>query len=43
MPELAGMLSAEDVAEAVMFAITRPRSQRILEMAFRPMTEGSWG
>jgi hypothetical protein len=26
-----------------MFAITRPRSQRILEMAFRPMTEGSWG
>jgi 3-oxoacyl-[acyl-carrier protein] reductase len=43
MPELAGMMSATDVAEAVMFAITRPRNQRILEMAFRPMTEGSWG
>jgi 3-oxoacyl-[acyl-carrier protein] reductase len=43
MPELAGMMSAEDVAEAVLFAITRPRNHRILEMAFRPVTEGSWG
>jgi 3-oxoacyl-[acyl-carrier protein] reductase len=43
MPELAGMMSAEDVADAVMFAITRPRNHRILEMAFRPVTEGSWG
>lgn len=43
MPELAGMMSAEDVAEAVMFVLTRPRNHRILEMAFRPVTEGSWG
>jgi NADP-dependent 3-hydroxy acid dehydrogenase YdfG len=43
MPELAGMMTPEDVAEAVVFAITRPRNHRILEMAFRPVTEGSWG
>jgi NADP-dependent 3-hydroxy acid dehydrogenase YdfG len=43
MPELAGMMSAEDVAEVVLFALTRPRSHRILETAFRPVTEASWG
>jgi 3-oxoacyl-[acyl-carrier protein] reductase len=43
MPELAGMMSAEDVAEAVVFVLTRPRGHRILEVAFRPMTETSWG
>jgi len=43
MPELAGMMSAENVAEAVLFVLTRPRNHRILEMAFRPVTEGSWG
>jgi 3-oxoacyl-[acyl-carrier protein] reductase len=43
MPQLAGMMSAGDVAEAVMFALTRPRSHRILEVAFRPVTEASWG
>ena len=43
MPELAGMMTADDVAEAVLFAITRPRNHRILEMAFRPVTEESWG
>jgi NADP-dependent 3-hydroxy acid dehydrogenase YdfG len=40
---LPGMMSAEDVAEAVMFVLTRPRGHRILEVAFRPMTEESWG
>ena len=40
---LAGMMSAEDVAEVVMFVLTRPRNHRILETAFRPMTETSWG
>jgi NADP-dependent 3-hydroxy acid dehydrogenase YdfG len=40
---LAGMMSAEDVAEVVMFVLTRPRSHRILETAFRPVTEPSWG
>jgi 3-oxoacyl-[acyl-carrier protein] reductase len=43
MPELAGMMTAEDVAEAVLFVLTRPRNHRILEMAFRPVTEDSWG
>jgi len=40
---LAGMMTAEDVAEVVMFVLTRPRNHRILETAFRPMTETSWG
>ena len=43
MPELGGMMSAEDVAEAVLFVLTRPRNHRILEVAFRPVTEPSWG
>jgi 3-oxoacyl-[acyl-carrier protein] reductase len=43
MPELEGMMSAEDVAEAVLFVLTRPRNHRILEVAFRPVTETSWG
>jgi NAD(P)-dependent dehydrogenase (short-subunit alcohol dehydrogenase family) len=43
MPQLAGMMSAQDVAEAVLFVVTRPRSHRILEIAFRPVTETSWG
>ena len=40
---LGGMMSAEDVAEVVLFVLTRPRNYRILETAFRPMTEMSWG
>ena len=43
MPELSGMMSADDVAEVVLFALTRPRTHRILETAFRPVTESSWG
>jgi len=43
MPELKGMMSAEDVAEAVLFVLTRPRNHRVLEVAFRPVTEPSWG
>jgi 3-oxoacyl-[acyl-carrier protein] reductase len=43
MPELKDMMRSEDVAEAVRFVLTRPRNHRILEMAFRPMSEGSWG
>jgi 3-oxoacyl-[acyl-carrier protein] reductase len=40
---LVGMMSADDVAEVVLFVITRPRSHRMLETAFRPMGEMSWG
>ena len=43
MPELAGMMSSEDVAEVVLFVLTRPRNHRILETALRPMAEPSWG
>jgi 3-oxoacyl-[acyl-carrier protein] reductase len=43
MPQLAGMMSPDDVAEAVVFVVTRPRNHRILEVAFRPVTENSWG
>jgi NADP-dependent 3-hydroxy acid dehydrogenase YdfG len=43
MPQLAGMMSPDDVAEAVLFVLTRPRNHRILEVAFRPVTETSWG
>ena len=38
-----GMMSAEEVAEVVLFAVTRPRGMRLLEVALRPMTEASWG
>src|SRR5262249_34123041 len=37
-----GMMSADDVAEVVGFVLERPRGMRILEAAFRPMTEASW-
>ncbi|HLX31709.1 MAG TPA: SDR family oxidoreductase [Gaiellaceae bacterium] len=40
---LDGMMSAEDVAEVVVFALERPRHLRLLETALRPMTESSWG
>jgi 3-oxoacyl-[acyl-carrier protein] reductase len=43
MPQLAGMMRPQDVAEAVVFVLTRPRTHRILEVAFRPVTETSWG
>jgi NADP-dependent 3-hydroxy acid dehydrogenase YdfG len=40
---LSGMMSADDVADVVLFVLTRPRNHRILETALRPMTEMSWG
>jgi meso-butanediol dehydrogenase / (S,S)-butanediol dehydrogenase / diacetyl reductase len=40
---LPGMMTADDVAEVVLFVLTRPRNHRILETAFRPMAEASWG
>ncbi|TMM13809.1 MAG: SDR family oxidoreductase [Actinobacteria bacterium] len=40
---LTGMLTAEEVADVVVFALTRPRGMRILTTSFRPMTEDSWG
>jgi len=43
MPEMAGMMSPQDVAEIVMFAITRPRGHRVMDIALRPMSEESSG
>jgi 3-oxoacyl-[acyl-carrier protein] reductase len=43
MPELEGMMSADDVADVVMFTLTRPRGMRMMTTTFRPMSEGSWG
>jgi 3-oxoacyl-[acyl-carrier protein] reductase len=43
MPELEGMMTPEDVAEVVLFVLSRPRNHRILEVALRPVTETSWG
>jgi NAD(P)-dependent dehydrogenase (short-subunit alcohol dehydrogenase family) len=40
---LPGMMSADDVAEVVLFVLTRPRGHRILETALRPLIETSWG
>jgi len=41
--ELEGMLTADEVADVLMFTITQPRGMRILTTSFRPMTEASWG
>jgi 3-oxoacyl-[acyl-carrier protein] reductase len=40
---LPGMMTAKDVAEVVVFVLERPRHLRILETAFRPVSESSWG
>jgi NAD(P)-dependent dehydrogenase (short-subunit alcohol dehydrogenase family) len=42
-PELEGMLTPEEVADVVVFTVTRPRRMRVLTTSFRPMTEPSWG
>jgi 3-oxoacyl-[acyl-carrier protein] reductase len=43
MPALEGMMRAQDVADVVLFVLTRPHHHRILEVALRPVTETSWG
>jgi NADP-dependent 3-hydroxy acid dehydrogenase YdfG len=42
-PELEDLMTAEDVADVVLFTVTRPRDMRILTTSFRPMSEPSWG
>ncbi|GAC1320056.1 MAG: SDR family NAD(P)-dependent oxidoreductase [Thermoleophilaceae bacterium] len=42
-PELEEMLTPDEVAEVVLFTLTRPRRMRILTTTFRPMSEGSFG
>jgi NADP-dependent 3-hydroxy acid dehydrogenase YdfG len=41
--ELEGMMTADEVADVVLFTLTRPRGLRILTTSFRPMSEDSWG
>jgi 3-oxoacyl-[acyl-carrier protein] reductase len=43
MPELKGMMSPQDVADVVLFALTRPRGLRIMDVALRPISEPSAG
>jgi NADP-dependent 3-hydroxy acid dehydrogenase YdfG len=38
-----GMMSADEVAEVVLFVVNRPRDLRMLTVSFRPMNEESWG
>ena len=38
-----GMMSAEEVADVVLFAVNQPRNLRMMTVAFRPMNEESWG
>jgi 3-oxoacyl-[acyl-carrier protein] reductase len=38
-----GMMSPQDVAETVLFAVSRPRNHRVLTLSYRPMSEPSAG
>ena len=38
-----GMMTPDDVAETVLFAVTRPRGHRVLTSSYRPMSEPSAG
>ena len=38
-----GMMSADEVADVVLFAVNQPRNLRMMTVSFRPMNEGSWG
>jgi NADP-dependent 3-hydroxy acid dehydrogenase YdfG len=40
-PDLPGMLRAEEVADAVVYAVTRPRTARIFEASILPMADDS--
>jgi 3-oxoacyl-[acyl-carrier protein] reductase len=43
MPELQGMMSADEVAEVCWFVVSRPKGLRMMTVSFRPMNEGSFG
>jgi NADP-dependent 3-hydroxy acid dehydrogenase YdfG len=42
-PALDDLMTAEEVADVVLFTVTRPRRMRILTTSFRPMAEPSAG
>ena len=39
--DLAGMMRAQEVADAVLHAVTRPRTHRVLESTILPMSDDS--
>jgi NADP-dependent 3-hydroxy acid dehydrogenase YdfG len=43
MPELKGMMSADDVADSVFFVLSRPHHVRMLTVSFRPIDEPAAG
>jgi NADP-dependent 3-hydroxy acid dehydrogenase YdfG len=42
-PDLPGFMRSEEVAEAVLYALSRPRTHRMLEASLLPMAEDSLG
>jgi NADP-dependent 3-hydroxy acid dehydrogenase YdfG len=38
-----GMMSPEEVADVIVYCVTRPSTMRMLTVSYRPMTEASWG
>jgi 3-oxoacyl-[acyl-carrier protein] reductase len=42
-PQLEDLLTADEVADVVLFTVTRPRRMRVLTTSFRPVIEDSWG
>jgi NADP-dependent 3-hydroxy acid dehydrogenase YdfG len=42
-PDLEGMMRPQEIADAVMYALERPRTQRVLETVVLPMNEDSLG
>jgi NADP-dependent 3-hydroxy acid dehydrogenase YdfG len=40
-PDLAGMMRAEEIADAIVHAVTRPRTHRVLESTILPMSDDS--
>lgn len=42
-PDLPGLLRAEEVADAVLYAVTRPRTGRLFEASILPMSDDSMG
>jgi NADP-dependent 3-hydroxy acid dehydrogenase YdfG len=40
-PDLEGMMRAQEVADAIVYAVTRPRTHRVLEATILPMSDDS--
>jgi 3-oxoacyl-[acyl-carrier protein] reductase len=38
-----GMMTADEVADTVVYCVTRPPTLRVLTLSYRPMNEASWG